>query len=251
MQRFFAAAVTAAARRSGFTRGGSTALFSTDAAAASEPPPLPFASNDPDDAPPPRRRPRARIETHGCQSNVADSEVVARVLSDAGYDAGPHVPLNDADVVLVNTCAIREGAEAKILAKLGGALRDERRARRQRQQAPQQQLGAGQQLKGGEQQHQQPLDSQQQQQQPGALVVGVLGCMAERLRAKLLDSDRLADVVAGPDAYRDLPRLLDAARVRVCVIVYDVVFVDRWSRMMGGSDFCCFNTDRLYGCCLT
>ena len=117
------------------------------------------------------------IETYGCQMNVADSEVVAAILQAEGFalvatDA-------EADVVLINTCAIREKAEDRVRARLGTL-----RARKL------QRLAA---------------------HQPD-LTIGVLGCMAERLRTKLLDQEKLVDVVAGPDAYRDLPRLLAATR---------------------------------------
>jgi len=109
------------------------------------------------------------IETYGCQMNVADSGVVASVLEESGY--GLTRDQDDADVVLLNTCAIRENAEQKIRTRLG-MLRAEKERRE------------------------------------GKLMMGVLGCMAERLREKLLEQEDLVDVVVGPDAYRDLPRLL-------------------------------------------
>jgi tRNA-2-methylthio-N6-dimethylallyladenosine synthase len=109
------------------------------------------------------------IETYGCQMNVADSGVVASVLADSGY--GLTQDQDEADVVLLNTCAIRENAEQKIRTRLG-MLRAEKEKR------------------------------------DGELMMGVLGCMAERLREKLLEQEELVDVVVGPDAYRDLPRLL-------------------------------------------
>jgi tRNA-2-methylthio-N6-dimethylallyladenosine synthase len=117
------------------------------------------------------------IETYGCQMNVADSEVVAGILRAEGYALAATDA--EADVVLINTCAIREKAEDRVRARLGTL-----RARKL------QRLAA---------------------RQPD-LTIGVLGCMAERLRAKLLDQEKLVDVVAGPDAYRDLPRLLAATR---------------------------------------
>ena len=116
---------------------------------------------------------RVYIETYGCQMNVADSEVVAAILQGEGYALAATDA--DADVVLINTCAIREKAEDRVRARLG-TLRARKMDR----------LAA---------------------RQPD-LTIGVLGCMAERLRAKLLDQEKLVDVVAGPDAYRDLPRLL-------------------------------------------
>ena len=109
------------------------------------------------------------IETYGCQMNVNDSGIVASVLEESGY--GLTRDQEDADVVLLNTCAIRENAERKIRTRLG-MLRSEKEKR------------------------------------DGELMLGVLGCMAERLREKLLEQEDLVDVVVGPDAYRDLPRLL-------------------------------------------
>ncbi len=110
------------------------------------------------------------IETYGCQMNVSDSEIVASVLLEHGYSITTRP--EEADVVLLNTCAIREHAEQKVRARLNVF-----RARKRREH----------------------------------LQIGVLGCMAERLRHKLLEQEQLVDVVAGPDAYRDLPRLLDVA----------------------------------------
>ncbi len=111
------------------------------------------------------------IETYGCQMNVADSEVVASVLTENGW--GLTRDADSADVVLLNTCAIREGAEQKVRRRLADFRADK--------------------VKRGRD-----------------LQLGVLGCMAERLRAKLLDEEKLVDLVVGPDAYRDLPRLLDS-----------------------------------------
>jgi len=111
------------------------------------------------------------IETYGCQMNVADSEVVASVLSDAGYQ--PAVSIKEADLILVNTCSIRENAEQRVWGRLD-LFRSEKKKRPQ-------------------------------------VIVGVLGCMAERLKEKLLDSDKMVDMVVGPDAYRDLPMLVETA----------------------------------------
>ncbi|MEM6335309.1 MAG: tRNA (N6-isopentenyl adenosine(37)-C2)-methylthiotransferase MiaB [Bacteroidota bacterium] len=110
------------------------------------------------------------IETYGCQMNVADSEVVASILQTEGF--GLTRDAESADVVLLNTCAIRENAEQKVRRRL------EVFRKRKRFGDP-------------------------------SLQIGVLGCMAERLRRKLLDQEKLVDLVIGPDAYRDLPRLLD------------------------------------------
>ena len=122
-------------------------------------------------------RQQVYIETYGCQMNVSDSEIVASVLQEGGY--GLADAPDDADVVLLNTCAIRENAEQKIRRRLD-ELRAERRKRRQGQQG----------------------------REKEDLRLGVLGCMAERLREKLLEQEERVDLVAGPDAYRDLPRLL-------------------------------------------
>jgi len=111
------------------------------------------------------------IETYGCQMNVADSEVVASVLSDAGYT--PASGISDADIILVNTCSIRENAEQRVWGRLD-------LFRAQKKKRPQ-------------------------------VIVGVLGCMAERLKEKLLESDKMVDMVVGPDAYRDLPMLVETA----------------------------------------
>ena len=116
------------------------------------------------------------IETYGCQMNVADSELVASILGGEGYALAEREA--DADVVLINTCAIREKAEDRVRGRLTHV-----RSRKERE------------AKAGR-------DVQ----------IGILGCMAERLRSKLLEQERLVDLVVGPDAYRDLPRLLAESR---------------------------------------
>ena len=108
------------------------------------------------------------IETHGCQMNVSDTEIVASILQNAGYQSA--ASMDEADVILVNTCAIREGAEQRIWNKLQSTYYAQKKHR--------------------------PWTK-----------VGVLGCMAERIREKMLEH-QVVDLVAGPDAYRDLPRLL-------------------------------------------
>jgi len=117
------------------------------------------------------------IETYGCQMNVADSEVVAAVMQMAGYE--PTETLDDADCIFLNTCSVRDNAEQKILHRLE-ALAAERRRRQ----------GEGR----------------------GRLIVGVLGCMAERVKDELLDRHG-ADLVAGPDAYLTLPDLVAQAEL--------------------------------------
>ena len=111
------------------------------------------------------------IESYGCQMNFADSEVVASILSDAGFDSTNE--FTDADLILLNTCAIRENAEQRIRHRL---------------------------------QHFQGV----KRRKKGALI-GVLGCMAERLKEKFLEEEKIVDIVAGPDAYRTLPALIDEA----------------------------------------
>lgn len=111
------------------------------------------------------------IETYGCQMNVADSEVIASVMRMAGYE--PCDTLEGADAVLLNTCSVRENAEQKILNRLE-ALNNARRHREK------------------------------------PLLIGVVGCMAERARQDLIDNHH-TDIVAGPDSYLSLPELFAAA----------------------------------------
>ena len=114
------------------------------------------------------------IETYGCQMNVADSEVVASVMKLAGYETTE--TLDDADAVFLNTCSIRDNAEQKIFSRLEflNSLRKKRKGQR--------------------------------------LVVGVLGCMAERVKDELI-ANHGVDIVAGPDSYLALPELISAAEV--------------------------------------
>ena len=111
------------------------------------------------------------IETYGCQMNVADSEVVASVMKMAGYDLTEN--LEESDAVFLNTCSIRNNAEQKIFSRL-------------------QQLNAIKKKHGGR------------------FIIGVLGCMAERVKEKLIDEHGV-NLVAGPDSYLDLPNLIAAA----------------------------------------
>jgi tRNA-2-methylthio-N6-dimethylallyladenosine synthase len=110
------------------------------------------------------------IETYGCQMNVADSEVVVSILSEQGFKLAADI--NEADLILINTCSIRENAEQKIWSRLK-AIKHLKKKR--------------------------------------GLVVGLIGCMAERLKEMLLESEKLIDIVAGPDAYRQLPLLIAEA----------------------------------------
>lgn len=114
---------------------------------------------------------KVRIETYGCQMNVADSEVVATMMGVAGYDLA--LTDEEADAVMINTCSIRDNAEQRIFSRLAYW-----RAMRQK-------LGR-------------------------RLIIGVIGCMAERLREELVKKHGV-DLVAGPDAYLDLPNLVAAA----------------------------------------
>ncbi|MFN8278501.1 MAG: tRNA (N6-isopentenyl adenosine(37)-C2)-methylthiotransferase MiaB [Chitinophagales bacterium] len=111
------------------------------------------------------------IESYGCQMNFADSEVVASILANAGFDATPNYL--DADLILVNTCAIRDNAEQRVRNR----LQNFNIVKRQKKSA----------------------------------LVGVLGCMAERLKEKFLEEEKIVDLVAGPDAYRSLPSLVEEA----------------------------------------
>ena len=120
------------------------------------------------------------IETYGCQMNVADSEVVASVMQMAGYETCES--LEEADAVFLNTCSVRDNAEQKIYHRLEalGALRKQR--------------------------------AKSQESGPKGLIIGVLGCMAERVQQDLLENHG-ADLVAGPDAYMTLPDLVAQAEL--------------------------------------
>jgi tRNA-2-methylthio-N6-dimethylallyladenosine synthase len=154
------------------------------------------------------------VETYGCQMNVNDSEIVLGVLHANGYT--PVDTADEADVILLNTCAIRDNAEKKIHDRLD-ALKWQKRQNRD-------------------------------------LVVGVLGCMAERLRASLLDT-KLVDLVVGPDEYRKVPELVETAlsgtkgiAVKLSrVETYDDITplrtegISAWMSIMRGCDkFCTF-----------
>lgn len=109
------------------------------------------------------------IESYGCQMNFSDSEIVASILLDNGFTTTGD--FNEADVIFINTCSIRDNAEQRVRKR----LTDFKTAKAQK---------------------------------PG-MIIGVLGCMAERLKAKFLEEEKLVDLVVGPDAYRDLPNLID------------------------------------------
>ncbi|MBX7141308.1 MAG: tRNA (N6-isopentenyl adenosine(37)-C2)-methylthiotransferase MiaB [Chitinophagales bacterium] len=119
-------------------------------------------------------RPAARrfyIETYGCQMNFSDTEIVASILSSEGFVPTPD--FREADLVLINTCSIRENAEQKVR----GRLTEFRSIKKRNPEA----------------------------------IVGVLGCMAERLKSKFLEEEKIVDIVVGPDAYRDLGKLITVA----------------------------------------
>lgn len=120
------------------------------------------------DSPELRNGKKLYIESYGCQMNFADSEIVASILKDDGFETTSDY--KEADVVFINTCSIRENAEQRVRNRLS-------------------QFGA-------------------EKRRNPKLIVGVLGCMAERLKSKFLEEEKLVDVVVGPDAYRDLPQLL-------------------------------------------
>jgi len=111
------------------------------------------------------------IESYGCQMNFSDSEIVASILNEEGF--GATRDFLNADIILLNTCSIREKAEQTVRKRLT-------EFRKLKKQKPQ-------------------------------LLVGVLGCMAERLKAKFLEEEKLVDMVVGPDAYRTLPKLIAEA----------------------------------------
>lgn len=114
---------------------------------------------------------RLFIESYGCQMNFSDSEIVAAVMRNADFATTSSEDM--ADVVFLNTCSIRDNAEQKVRNRL---------------------------------KHLNTL----KKKRPG-MIVGVLGCMAERLKTKLLEEEKIVDIVAGPDSYRDLPRLVEEA----------------------------------------
>ncbi|MCO6357268.1 tRNA (N6-isopentenyl adenosine(37)-C2)-methylthiotransferase MiaB [Roseivirga pacifica] len=111
------------------------------------------------------------IESYGCQMNFADSEIVTSIMKKNGYDTTSE--FENADVVFLNTCSIREKAEQTVRNRLNQFNAIKKRK--------------------------------------PEMTIGVLGCMAERLKEKLLEEEKIVDVVVGPDAYRDLPQLVDSA----------------------------------------
>lgn len=111
------------------------------------------------------------IETYGCQMNFSDSQIVGSIMTDHEFETTDQI--GEADLIFVNTCSIRDNAEKRIRARLKEFNRYKKK-------------------------------------KPG-LIIGVLGCMAERLKEQLIEEEKMVDVIVGPDAYRDLPRLLNLA----------------------------------------
>ena len=156
------------------------------------------------------------IETYGCQMNVADSELVSGLLSQDGYDETKDI--NRADIILVNTCAIREHAEDKVHSRLG-------------------------------------FYNQFKQKNPST-IIGVLGCMAQNLKEDILESKPYVDIILGPDSYRRLPTMIRDRSSKKSHLVdtklskfelYDNMFPSRntginaWISIMRGCDkFCTF-----------
>ena len=155
------------------------------------------------------------IETYGCQMNIADTEIVSGILQNNGYTIAGRE--EDADVILLNTCSIRENAEQRIYGRLGNLKVLKNR-------------------------------------KPG-LVLGILGCMAERLKKDLIEDKKVVDIVVGPDEYRRIPEFIDSAftgskgiGVRLSrtetyddIIPYREDGLQAWLSVMRGCDkFCSF-----------
>ena len=126
------------------------------------------------------------IETYGCQMNVADSEVVASVMKMAGYEPTDHE--EGADAIFLNTCSIRENAENKIFHRLDQLYAEQKRRMREIQK------------------------EEDNSSKAPALIIGVLGCMAERVKDDLINNHH-ANLVCGPDAYMSLPEMVAAAEL--------------------------------------
>jgi len=156
------------------------------------------------------------IETYGCQMNLSDTEIVLSVLSDFGYNESTDI--NNSDIILLNTCSVREHAEIKIFNRLN--------------------------------------DLKKYKKANPNLVIGILGCMAERLRKELLENQNIVDLIVGPDEYRKLPGLIDnvmetgdkGIAVRLSKVeTYDDITpvrkegISAWISVMRGCDkFCTF-----------
>jgi tRNA-2-methylthio-N6-dimethylallyladenosine synthase len=146
------------------------------------------------------------LESYGCQMNFSDSEIVASIMAENNYV--PTTALEEADVVFINTCSIRDNAEQKVRGRL-------------------------------------QVFRQHKKHKPD-MVIGVLGCMAERLKAKLLEQEKLVDLVVGPDAYKDLPNLLsqvDSGQAAVNVLLSrEETYADITPVRLGGNGILAFVT---------
>ncbi len=144
------------------------------------------------------------IESYGCQMNFSDSEIVASIMHENGFQTTPN--LYESDVILVNTCAIRENAEQRVRKRLSEFKN----------------------LK---------------KHNPG-LIVGVLGCMAERLKEKFLEEEKLVDIVAGPDSYRALPDLVqqtdDGSKAMNVILSLEETYADVSPVRLGGNGITAF-----------
>lgn len=167
-----------------------------------------------------RKRPSVYLDVHGCQMNVNDTEVVWSILEGRGYQRT--LDPGQADIWLVVTCSIREGAEAKIWRKLHNIRSRQRRGGSHQATGPRSlpdpESTGGPAPSPGSNARDEARRWREASYKPD-LKVGILGCMAERLKGRLLDERAaggkgraLVDVVAGPDSYRDLPRLLAIVR---------------------------------------
>ncbi len=118
------------------------------------------------------------IETFGCQMNFSDSEIVASILKDDEYTYT--IDKKDADVILINTCSVRDNAELRV--------------------------------------HKRLLELKSLKKKNNRLIIGIIGCMAERLKEQLLEQEKIVDLIAGPDAYRKLPELINSIKYQVSSI---------------------------------
>lgn len=146
------------------------------------------------------------LESYGCQMNFSDSEIVASILSENGYNTTQK--MEEADLILVNTCSIREKAEQTVRKRL--------------------------------------TEFNALKKSNPSMKVGVLGCMAERLKAKFLEEEKIVDLVVGPDAYRDLPNLLseveDGRQAINVILSKDETYADLNPVRLGGNGVTAFVT---------
>ncbi len=135
------------------------------------------------------RKDNIYIETYGCQMNFSDTEIVSSILINSGFSI-INTP-EDADAILLNTCSVRDNAERKI--------------------------------------HERLIHLKRYKKQNKNLVIGILGCMAERLRKNLLEEERIVDLVAGPDEFRKVPQLIEDARTGTRGIAVKLSRVETYS----------------------